>query len=184
MKRREFVGKLGIGSAALAAAAAVGSGVKPSAAAGQHKHGTVDGPLASATVSFGQWKTDPPLDRIGGPTPPPTNQHLLIPYAPTIRAGGSVNYIISGLHQVLIYGPGTTMESINPGILVPSGEGFPPLIADATNRIYRGPNPVALLPNIDRVEVVTFAHPGTYLVVCGVLPHFEDNMHGWVKVIA
>lgn len=180
MRRREFVGRLGVGSAGFAAAAALTGRVE---AAGQHDHSQVDGPLASATVSFGEWKTDPPLDRLG-PTPPPTNAHLLIPYVATIRAGGSVNFIISGLHQVLVYGPGTTMESIDSTNTIPSGVGFPPLIADPTNRIYRGLNPVPLLPIVDRVEVVRIVNPGTYLVVCGVLPHFFDNMHGWVTVLA
>jgi len=181
MKRRQFVEKLGIGSAALAASAALASraGASPSA---QHDHSQVDGPLASATVSFGAWKTDPPLDRMAG-SPPPTNLHLLIPYMPTIKAGGTVNFIISGLHQVLVYAPGTTMESIDADSTIPSGPDLPPLIDDATNRVYRGLNPATLLPVLDRVEAVQLTEPGTYLVVCGVLPHFVDNMHGWVKVV-
>ena len=184
MKRREFVEKLGIGSAGLVAAGAIGTQLSPGASAqGGHHHTQMDGPLAAATVSFGQWKTEPPLDRHAGPTAPPTNQHLLIPYMPTIKAGGSVNFIISGLHQILIYGPGTTMETINAASLVPSAPGFPPLVNDPNNRIYRGPNPAALVPVVDRVEAVTLANRGTYLVVCGVLPHFLDNMHGWIKVV-
>ncbi len=182
MKRREFVEKLGIGSAGLAAAAALTGRARPAAA--QHDHAQVDGPLASATVSFGQWKTDPPIDRFGGPPPPETNAHLVIPYVATIKAGGSVNFIISGLHQVLVYGPGTTMESIDDTNLIPSGEGFPPLIADPNNRVYRGPNPTPLFPTLDRVEIIRLTNPGVYLVVCGVLPHFRDNMHGWVRVLA
>lgn len=179
MKRREFVEKLGVGSAGLAAAAAFS---ERTSAAGQHDHQQVNGPLASATVSFGEWKTDPPIDRLL-PTPPVTNAHLLIPYVAKIKAGGSINFIISGLHHVLIYGPGTTMESIDSTTTIPSGTGFPPLVDDATNRIYRGLNPAALIPVLDRVEVVRIVHPGRYLVVCGVLPHFEDNMHGWVEVL-
>jgi hypothetical protein len=53
-------------------------------------------------------------------------------------------------------------------------------LPDATNRVYRGLDP-SLFPQ-DRVEVVQFPNPGTYLVVCGVLPHFIDKMWGWVKV--
>jgi hypothetical protein len=35
----------------------------------------------------------------------------------------------------------------------------------------------------DRVEVVHFPDPGTFLVICGVLPHFvTDQMYGFVKV--
>lgn len=184
MKRRAFVERLGFGSAALAAAGVFGSRASAGALAQNgHDHSQVDGPLASATVSFGQWKTDPPLDRHAGPTPPPTNQHLLIPYMPKIKVGGSVSFIISGLHQVAIYSPGTTLETIDATIVVPSGTGFPPLVADPANRIYRGPNPVPLLPFLDRVEVVTLADPGTYLVICTVLPHFNEGMHGWINVL-
>jgi plastocyanin len=36
---------------------------------------------------------------------------------------------------------------------------------------------------MDRVEVVYFEEPGTYLVICGVLPHFEEGMFGYVRVL-
>lgn len=186
MERRKFVEKLGLGSAGLAAAAAaLIAGTRRSAASegSGHQHEQVDGPLASATVSFGQWRLDEPLNRFPNVNPPPRNQHLQIPYMPTIRAGGSVNFIISGLHQVLVYAPDTTIESIDESLLegaVPGG--FPGFVNDPNNRIYRGVDPRPLPP--DRVEVVSFIHPGTYLVVCGFLPHFLDNMHGYIKVIA
>jgi plastocyanin len=176
MQRRHVLGSLGVGSLGVLAAALVGP------VRAQHAHSQVDGPLANATVSFGQWKTDPPLDRMIA-SPPPANSHLLIPYTATIKAGGTVNFVIAGLHQVLVYGPGTTLGSINAGLLVPSGPGFPPLVNDPVNRVYRGLNPAALFPLLDRVEVVKFDSPGTHLVVCGVLPHFSDAMHGWVKVL-
>jgi hypothetical protein len=35
----------------------------------------------------------------------------------------------------------------------------------------------------DRVEVVQFSRPGTHLVICAFLPHFNDEMYGWVKVV-
>jgi plastocyanin len=57
-----------------------------------------------------------------------------------------------------------------------------PLINDPENRIYRGPDP-SLLGTLDRVETVTFAQPGRYFVTCGLLPHFNDGMYGFVKVI-
>lgn len=58
----------------------------------------------------------------------------------------------------------------------------PPLIDDPNGRTYRGPDPRVLFPILDRVEVVHFAEPGTYLVICGVLPHFKEGMFGYVKV--
>src|SRR5262245_36417088 len=64
----------------------------------QESHGShqpIQGPLASATVSFGQWRTDlsPSLDRrLNLPPAPTANQHLLTPYESTIQAGGAVNF--------------------------------------------------------------------------------------------
>ena len=184
MKRREFVGKIGVGSAGIVAAAALGSGAP--AAAGQHRHDAsqIDGPLANATVSFGAWLTDPAVDRFasGGNTRT-QNAHTVSPYNVTVKAGGSVNFIISGLHLVLVYGPGTTMESINASLIEFAVPGvFPGFINDPVNRVYRGLDPRAPAP-LDRVEVVNFTHPGRYLVVCGVVPHFQANMSGWVNVI-
>jgi plastocyanin len=150
-------------------------------------HQPIDGPLANATVSFGQWRTDlsPPLDRrLNAPPAPTANQHLLIPYEPTIRAGGAVNFIIAGLHNVAIYDHGTTPTDIRTNLTIPM-QGPPglPLIDDPNKRIYRGPDP-SILPSLDRVEVVTFANPGRYLVICGFLFHFQDDMFGYIKVVA
>jgi plastocyanin len=151
------------------------------------KHGpNVDGPLANATVSFGQWRTDltPSLDRRTNAPPAPTaNQHLLIPYEPTIRAGGAVNFIISGLHNVVIYDHGTKPTDIDTSLTIPMlGPPNLPLINDPDKRIYRGPDP-SILTTLDRVEVVTLGEPGIYLVICGFLFHFQDNMFGYIKVV-
>lgn len=144
----------------------------------------LDGPLSNATVSFGAWMT--PLDRhLNQPPPPPTNHHELIPQVAKIKAGGTVNFIIAGLHQVVVYDDGTQPGDINKTLLSPPAMGtpFPPLIDDPTRRIYRGPDPRLLFPTLERVEVVHFANPGTYLVICSVLPHFNMNMYGFVSVI-
>lgn len=154
-------------------------------ASGPRSAATIDGPLANATVSFGAWRM--PLDRHPNVLPPPTaNQHELIPQVAKIKAGGSVNFIISGLHQVIVYDDGTQPSDINTGLLSPPPPGpppLPPLIDDPNGRLYRGPDPRVLLPVLDRVEVVHFAEPGTYLVICGVLPHFQQGMFGFVKVV-
>jgi plastocyanin len=189
MKRREFVEKLGIGSATLAAAGALGS-VVSSASGSQHDHSTLDGPLASATVAFGSWVTEPALDRFPNNSPRTANNHKVLPYNTTIKAGGSVTFNISGTHQVLVYAPGTTLESITRTIVeaVPpptppatTPPPFPGFINDPVNRIYRGLDPRPL-PQ-DRQETVTFAEKGTHLVVCGLVPHFDEGMHGFVKVV-
>ena len=189
MKRREFVEKLGMGSAGLAAAAALTNTRAEAAAAKktQHDHAQVDGPLSQATVSFGQWKTDPPLDRFTVAPPPSANNHHLIPYVATIKAGGAVNFLLSGLHNVLVYGPGTTLAELQdalnqvPAPVISPTLPFGGFLDVAANRVYRGLNPVGLTP--DRVEAVTFPEKGTYLVVCGVVAHLRDSMHGFVKVV-
>ena len=193
MKRREFVEKLGIGSAGIAAAAALAGTRVNAAAAKQHDHGTeTDGPLAQATVSFGQWKM--PLDRFSVNPPPSANNHHLIPYVATIKAGGAVNFLFSGLHNLLIYGEATTMDDLV-ALLPPRGntDPFPNIVSPnlpfggfldfPTDRVYRGLNPQAAGLGADRVEAVTFAEKGTYLAVCGVVAHTRDRMHGFVKVI-
>ena len=186
MNRREFVEKLGAGSAvAVAGGALAGSLTHGSAEAQEsaHHHTPVSGPLANATVSFGAW---PPQDRLNLPAGvPPPNVHQLIPYTTTIKAGGTVNFIVAGFHNIAVYGNGTKPEDINTSILrdVPGAPPpFPKLIDDPTNRVFRG---IASFPpvNVDRVEVVQFPEKGTYLVICAFVPHFEDDMWGWVKVV-
>jgi plastocyanin len=179
MKRRAFV------TSVLAAGVA-----GPVIAGGQHEHAQqLDGPLASATVSFGAWPADPskPFDRMTQPPPPPPppNLHAVVPHTTKIKAGGTVNYIISGLHQVQVYIPGTTVDQLlaaagAPGGTVSIGSGLPPVLNVAEGRVFRGiVNPTGA----DRVEVVHFPEPGSYLVVCGILPHLEAGMYGWVTVL-
>jgi plastocyanin len=139
------------------------------------------GPLSNATVSFGSWMTTPPLDRFPNNNPITANHHELIPQVAKIKAGGTVNFIISGFHHVLVYDDGTQPGDIDTTITISPTNGGPPLIADPDRRIYRGLDP-SLFPQ-DRVEVVNFANPGTYLVMCGVLPHFRDGMFGFVRVL-
>jgi plastocyanin len=151
-----------------------------------HGHQPIQGPLSSATVSFGQWLTNlnPPLDRrLNLPPAPTANQHLLTPHETTIQAGGSVNFIIAGLHNVAIYDHATRPSDIDTSLVI-AMQGPPglALINDPDRRIYRGPDP-SLLTTLDRVEVVTFSKPGTYLVICGVLLHFLDDMFGYVRVL-
>ena len=174
MKRREFVASIVAGGLAVPAMANQEE---------NHDHRPVDGPLANATVSFGQWRSDPPVDRFPNLNPRQQNNHQLIPFEAKIKAGGAVNFVIAGFHHVLVYGPGTRPEDINASMTVavtaPPG---PPLINDPNNRVYRGLDP-SLQPQ-DRVEVVHFANDGVYLVICGVQPHFvNDHMFGYVRVM-
>ena len=148
-------------------------------------------PLGSAVVGFGAWMANftPPLDRFFNPLPPPpTNHHELIPNVAKIKAGGYVEFIISGLHVVAIYDDGTQPSDIDTSIVIPLGGPLPPVINDPNRRIYRGVNPVINpgpppVYTPDRVEVVHFEEPGTYLVICAVLPHFNEGMYGYVRVL-
>jgi hypothetical protein len=179
MKRRDFFASV--------AAAGVAA---PAMAAQSHAHTPINGPLANATVSFGQWLT---VDRqVVNPPPPAANGHLVLPHTTFVKAGGAVNFIIAGLHQVVVYGPGKKPEDVDddPTTFIPNplpsppAPPFPPLVNDPVGRLYRGPDPRLLFPNLDRVEVVKFANPGLHLVICGVVPHFfTDHMFGWVWVL-
>jgi hypothetical protein len=207
MKRREFIEKAGLGSAlvtmpALSRSDAKTAGKPSHEQQSEHAHGDDDeisGPLSSATVSFGEWDLATPLDRFPNNSPRTRNHHKLIPNEVTIKAGGSVNFVISGFHHILVYGNDTKPSDINIGSVIPTTvQPGPPLINDSVNRVYRGldPSVMPLLPGSappqplqDRTEAVRFTTPGRYLVMCGVLPHFFDAvtgqfiMFGYVRVI-
>jgi plastocyanin len=150
----------------------------------------IDGPLANATVSFGEWKTDPPLDRIvADPAGGVGNLHQLIPQTATIKQGGSVNFIISGGHVVTVYDDGTQPGDINlfntePAATCATTAGG--VLSDSNDRIYRGP---CFTGRRDGVEVVQFSKPGTYLVICARKNHFfnpttqQFEMFGFVRVL-
>lgn len=159
----------------------------PVLAAQEHDHRPIEGPLASATVSFGFW---PPADparpnsgnRFAVPNAPAApNGHALLPFEAVVKVGGAVNFIVAGFHLITVYKPGTTPEMVDVTKLV-AGSVPPGLIDDDTNRVYFGVDP-RTVPQ-DRVEVVGFNQPGRHLVICGVRPHFvNDHMYGWVRVV-
>jgi hypothetical protein len=148
----------------------------------------LSGRRADATVSFGLWQTDPPLDRFAGnPAMGAGNHHEVIPNVSRInisrRDSGGVNFIISSNHVVAIYDDGTRPEDIDPNLLVPGITTAGGVIDDPDKRIYRGANETAPTGARDRVEVVHFSKPGTYLVICAVRNHFlMDRMYGFVVV--
>ena len=138
--------------------------------------------LVSATVSFGVWMM--PLNRFPNASPATGNHHVQVPREVTVKEGAAVNFVIAGLHQVVIYADGTepTAIDVNNTTVTTGTPANVLLIDDPTNRIYFGPDP-SLFPR-DRVEVVHFAKAGRYLVICGVRSHFvNDNMYGFVQVI-
>lgn len=143
-------------------------------------------------VSFGNWSPSvaAPLDRMGAdPNPRTRNGHFIIPSPVRVLAGDTVSFIISGFHNVLVYGPDTQPADIDrTNLIVSPPMTFPPLINDPDHRVYRGLDPRSNPAVQDRVEVVAFNDVGRFLVMCGVLPHFFDSttnqfvMFGYVEV--
>src|SRR5215475_5054380 len=190
-------------AAAGSVSAALGLAIKPGSEARavaepQHGHDKpIYGPLAQATVSFGQWSTSPqPVDRLLVNNPGNRNVHRLIPNEVTIQAGGTVNFLIAGFHQVVVYGNGTEPGDIRTNLLLPAPLGV--FIDDPHNRIYRGLSPAGIpadlfgagnpaaaipAPPQERIESVNFPTPGRYLVFCALIFHFNDGMYGYVRVL-
>ena len=195
MNRRDFIGRTGLGGA-IVPLSAFASILNARQVEAQHE--TTSGPLATATMSFGAWRTDrdPVTDRHVNPqSSPDINWHPVTPHNVTIVAGGTVNFIIAGLHQIAVYDDGTQPSDINTTLSAPDA---PNLIDDPDKRIYRGLNPVSLRAAIavgtpptiqhvvlrDRVEAVHFANAGRYLAICTVRSHFVDHqMWAFVKVL-
>jgi plastocyanin len=211
--RRHLLKAAAVGGVTAAGLGALAGG--PSSAAAQqpgsgsehaHDNRLNSGNRAHAVVSFGQWDVNPaaPLDRHPINTEPETrtrNVHLVLPFEAEVDAGGAVSFVISGVHQILIYA-GREMDELRAAWVAAGSAFLPPvppgLVEYEKDRVYRGQNPFSLQylllapplpetpsnPAVDRVESVNFKEPGRYLVVCGVRPHFIEGMHGFVNVKA
>src|SRR6187401_1546247 len=109
MRRRNFVASVLAGAVAAPTLIA------------QHEHDKeeLSGPQASATVSFGQWKLDPPLNRFNAVAPTTANNHHLRPFEAQIKAGGAVSFVISGFHILAVYAPGTEPDDIQLALTLP-----------------------------------------------------------------
>jgi plastocyanin len=190
------VGGVTVAGLSAAALAATGEKKAPGAHGGHQDRGDHDR-RANHTVSFGNWTPSiaTPLDRMlpltptgdDGPNPRIRNGHFLIPDPIRVHAGDTVSFIISGFHNLLVYGPNIQPSDIDRTKLLLAA-GFPPLINDDRFRVYRGLDPRSMPGNQDRVEVVAFNENGRFMVMCGVLPHFfeaprnEFVMYGYVDV--
>ena len=120
----------------------------------------------------------------------------MIPNQVTIKAGGTVNFMIAGFHVVAVYDDGTQPGSINTGITSPPiNATIAPIIEDENNRIYRGIDPTAMpflqgphaeRPCRPRVPAAAagshrgraISRSGYATVICAVLPHFAMGMSG------
>src|SRR5262245_4384328 len=155
----------------------------------------ISGPLAQATVSFGQFPADSTVNRMQVANPGNRDIHQLIPNEVKIQAGGTVNFVIEGFHQVVVYDNGTQPGDINAALAYPAP--LAGLINDPNRRIYVGLSPAGVPANFfgalpataiaappqDRIESVNFPNPGTYLVICAVRGHVNDGMFGFVRVL-
>jgi plastocyanin len=59
-----------------------------------------------------------------------------------------------------------------------------PLLYSGLNSLAPPPVPPFAPISVDqnRVEAVSFSKPGRFLVICGVLEHFNDGMVAWIEV--
>jgi hypothetical protein len=112
--------------------------------------------------------------------------HVILPDRIKVKEGGVVNFLVAGFHQIFVYKPGTEPRDID----VPDSGTF---INDLNNLYYQGLVPAGGPPPglpittdpsnaRNRVESVSFAEPGTYLVICNVRGHFLDGMFAFVRV--
>ena len=136
----------------------------------------------------------------------PDNHHV-IPDTIRVNVGDVVNFSVSGFHIIRVYGDGVKLSQVKmeipdecevnplPPATFPPQCGAPPVpivSPGALNVYYSGINPlVSPQPGppfamasaaTNRVEPVSFLAPGRYLVICAVLPHFNDKMYAWVEV--
>ena len=125
----------------------------------------------------------------------------MLPFEVEVDAGGAVSFIISGVHQILVYA-GREMAELRAAWQAAGSPILPPvppgLVDYAPDRVYRGLNPFALQylplaappPGYTKQSggrpgrVGELQRAGTLPVVCGVRPHFIEGMHGYVDVKA
>ena len=115
--------------------------------------------------------------------------HHVLPNTIEIKAGGVVNFVVAGFHQIIVYRPGVVRQDI----VLPA---FPPNLFvnfELADAYYVGLNPDDANPATapapanrfngeNRTESVSFAEPGVYLVICNVTPHLRDGMYAYVRV--
>ena len=114
----------------------------------------------------------------------PANHHVL-PKVIEIKAGGVVNFAVAGFHQITVYEDGIQAGDI----AVPLSGLY---VNDLTGVWYMGivpaggpmNTPATISPSnaVNRVESVTFAEPGVYLVICNIRTHFTDGMYAYIRV--
>jgi plastocyanin len=161
-------------------------------------HGGHDSAGSVTTVAFGAGLNTPPGS--------PQNHHVL-PEVIRVKVGDVVNFAVAGFHIIRVYDRGVRVSDIKnvlpdecevnptPGTPFPStcfaGPPVPVIPPLGLAVYYEGLNPLAppATPPFaafstaqNRAETVLFSKPGRYLVICAVLPHFNEKMYAWVEV--
>ena len=176
------------------------AGAQDAAQADGHDRGERQRDRKIVTVAFGA----------GLNTAQPGNaqNHHVLPGVIRVNAGDVVNFVVSGLHVIRVYDRGVKLSDVKAVIPdecevnpTPPAE-FPencftdgpvPVIPQlGLDVFYEGLNSIGPPPPVppfaplslaqNRVEPVAFLNPGRYLVICAVLPHFNDRMYAWVEV--
>jgi plastocyanin len=136
----------------------------------------------------------------------PANHHV-IPDTIRVNVGDVVSFNVAGFHIIRVYANGVTLTDVKaqipdecevnplPPATFPPQCGAPPVpvvSASGLGVYYQGisglvspqPGPPFAQASAatNRVEPVTFLEPGRYLVICAVLPHFNDGMRAWIEV--
>lgn len=136
----------------------------------------------------------------------PANHHV-IPDTIRVNVGDVVSFAVAGFHIIRVYGNGVKLSDVKavipneceinpiPPATFPPQCGAPPVPVvpvGTLNVYYNGinglvspqPGPPFALPSpaTNRVETVSFLQPGRFLVICAVLPHFNDKMYAWIEV--
>jgi len=137
----------------------------------------------------------------------PLNHHV-IPEIVRVNVGDVVSFAVAGFHIIRVYGDGVKLSDVKavipdeceinpippatfPATCGPAG--LPPVVPAGTLNVYYNginglvspqPGPPFALPSpaTNRVETVSFLQPGRFLVICAVLPHFNDKMYAWIEV--
>jgi plastocyanin len=135
-----------------------------------------------------------------------TVNHIVIPKAIFVKAGGVVDFTVAGFHDIVIFKSGFSLQDLKnagggdypttpPVYVIPPDPAAPlpsELSSLADKFYYRGINPAggpAATPAtanpsnaVNRAEPVAFLEKGVYLVVCNIRPHLVDGMFAHVLV--
>ncbi len=145
----------------------------------------------NAVVSFGAEDVGSPFPPVPGHDASYHAKDKVRPGTVVIQAGGSVTFQMGVFHQVAIHDRGIGPDDVDASATIdlfapppaPPGTVVIPdfIIDDANGRLAL--SPFAWAPMTWTSPAGTFDTPGTYFVICTVVPHFVSaNMYAWVIV--